>query len=260
MWRCSVAISHSDMMGLTRSGRSGLQFRTISVQDDPTWRIKELNSLLPCWMLIADGLRELAAEVGVSKKTELHILHDILGYRKLATRWIPHESSVVQQWQQYAVASTLLDRYKGKMTNFLDESLLWTKPGLAHTNQTWNANQMKGSISVLLDQKSVPYTMCCEIYVHCGIWHSWGNIAPHCTTKADDKRCLLLHVPAAPALRRIRRHLVIQNFIILHDNARSHTAAAVTDLLHRWQWEILEHLPYSSDISPCDYILLAKMK
>ena len=37
---------------------------------------------------------------------------------------------------------------------------------------------------------------------------------------------------------------LVQNSIILHDNARSHTAA-VTDLLRRWQWEILEHPPYS---------------
>ena len=28
----------------------------------------------------------------------------------------------------------------------------------------------------------------------------------------------------------------------------------------RWQWEILEHPPYSPDMSPCDYDLLAKMK
>ncbi|KAJ4443292.1 hypothetical protein ANN_04960 [Periplaneta americana] len=63
-----------------------------------------------------------------------------------------------------------------------------------------------------------------------------------------------------PALRRKRRHLVVQNPIILHDNARSHTAAAVKDLLRRWQWEILEHPPYSPDKSPCDYDLFAKVK
>jgi transposase len=50
------------------------------------------------------------------------------------------------------------------------------------------------------------------------------------------------------------------NPIILHDNARSHTANAVTDLLRRWRWEILEHPPYSPDMSPCDYDLFAKMK
>ena len=53
--------------------------------------------------------------------------------------------------------------------------------------------------------------------------------------------------------------VMVQNPIILHDNARSHTAA-VTDLLHRWQWEILEHPPYSPDMSPCDYDVSAKVK
>ena len=51
-----------------------------------------------------------------------------------------------------------------------------------------------------------------------------------------------------------RRHLVVQNPIILHDNARSHIAA-VTDLLRRWQSKILEHPPYSPDMSPYDYDL-----
>ena len=55
------------------------------------------------------------------------------------------------------------------------------------------------------------------------------------------------------------RYLIVQNPIILHDNAKSHTAA-VMDLLRRWQWEILEHPPYSPDISPCDYDLFAKEK
>ena len=56
------------------------------------------------------------------------------------------------------------------------------------------------------------------------------------------------------------KHLVVENPIILHDNARSHTAAAVSDIVRLWQWEILEHPPYSPDMSPCDYDLLAKVK
>ena len=55
------------------------------------------------------------------------------------------------------------------------------------------------------------------------------------------------------------KHLAIQNPIILHGNARSHTAA-VTDLLRRWQWEILEHLPYPPDMNPCDCDLFAEVK
>jgi transposase len=43
--------------------------------------------------------------------------------------------------------------------------------------------------------------------------------------------------------------LVGSEIIILHDNARAHTADAVEDLLRRWRWEILEHPPYSPDMS-----------
>ena len=32
-----------------------------------------------------------------------------------------------------------------------------------------------------------------------GVWHWWGNTAPSCTSKADGKRYLLLHVPAVPS-------------------------------------------------------------
>ena len=30
--------------------------------------------------------------------------------------------------------------------------------------------------------------------------------------------------------------------------------------MRRWQWEILEHAPYSPDMSPCDYDLFAKVE
>ena len=53
---------------------------------------------------------------------------------------------------------------------------------------------------------------------------------------------------------------MVQNSIILHDNASSHNAAAVTDLLRCWQWEILEHPPYSPDMTPYSYDLFAKVK
>ena len=55
------------------------------------------------------------------------------------------------------------------------------------------------------------------------------------------------------------RHLVVQNPAILQGNAVSPTAAAVKDLLRRWQWQILEH-HRTHPMSPCDYDLSAKVK
>ena len=72
--------------------------------------------------------------------------------------------------------------------------------------------------------------------------------------------CTFLQHHLHPVIRWKQRHLVINTQIILHDDARSHTAAAVTDLLRRWHWEILEYPPYAPYMSPCDYDLYAKMK
>ncbi|KAJ4429008.1 hypothetical protein ANN_26004 [Periplaneta americana] len=84
----------------------------------------------------------------------------------------------------------------------------------------------------------------------------WHEVVVHKNTFRD---CVKYHhLRLVP--RRKRRHLVVQNPIILHDNARSPTAAAVKDLLRRWQWKILEHPPYSPDMSQYDYDLSAKVK
>ena len=53
-----------------------------------------------------------------------------------------------------------------------------------------------------------------------------------------------------PVMRRKRPNLLNSHYIVLHDGARFHIAAPMVNLLRRWNWEILEHPPYSSDMSP----------
>jgi len=48
--------------------------------------------------------------------------------------------------------------------------------------------------------------------------------------------------------------------LLLHVNARPHTAHATANLLERWGWEILEHPPYSPDPAPSDFHLFPNMK
>jgi len=48
--------------------------------------------------------------------------------------------------------------------------------------------------------------------------------------------------------------------LLLHDNAQPHTAHATVNLLERWDWEILEHPPYSPDLLPSDFHLFPNMK
>ena len=210
MWRFSVAISHSGtVVKAFREGR--MPFRTTSVQINPTWRTTQLNSLLPCWMVIVDGL-----------------------YVKLALRWIPHDISKVQLWHRYAVAQAFFGPIpKGR----------WQ---LSWTNRRYRRNLsslIRTNLEMLIKWKeasrlnsckeSAPYTMCCQGIVHYCVWHWRNHTAPRCTFKTVNPayQCTFLQHHLRPALRRKLRHLMVQNPIILHDNARSHPAAAATDLL-----------------------------
>ena len=53
--------------------------------------------------------------------------------------------------------------------------------------------------------------------------------------------CLFLQNNLHAAVRTKLQQFMHNPPIILHDNARMHTAAAVADLFNRWDWEVLYH-------------------
>ena len=89
---------------------------------------------------------ELAAEVGVCHKTLLHILHDILGYRKFAARGIPHEISAVQ-WHHQEIAQGLLDLYQREGHDFLGRNIA--------TDETW-ARAYEPNLKRHSKERSIP--------------------------------------------------------------------------------------------------------
>ena len=48
--------------------------------------------------------------------------------------------------------------------------------------------------------------------------------------------------------------------LILQDNARPHLGKVWTDLLSKYEWEVLPHAPYTPDMSPPDFDLFPKLK
>jgi transposase len=48
--------------------------------------------------------------------------------------------------------------------------------------------------------------------------------------------------------------------VLLHDNARPHTAARTRALPEPFNWELFDHPSYSPDLSPSDYHLFTYLK
>ena len=54
--------------------------------------------------------------------------------------------------------------------------------------------------------------------------------------------------------------MLSDRIILLHDNARPHTANLVRDKFERFGWELLQHPLYRPDLSPCDFHTFGGLK
>ena len=63
-----------------------------------------------------------------------------------------------------------------------------------------------------------------------------------------------------PVIRSKRRGLLSKRVLLLHDNARPHTATHAVDTLRALKFEVLKHPPYSPDLAPLDFQLFGTMK
>jgi histone-lysine N-methyltransferase SETMAR len=48
--------------------------------------------------------------------------------------------------------------------------------------------------------------------------------------------------------------------VLLHDNARPHTAAHTAETLRKLKFDVTAHPPYSSDLAPSDYFLFGSLR
>jgi histone-lysine N-methyltransferase SETMAR len=63
-----------------------------------------------------------------------------------------------------------------------------------------------------------------------------------------------------PAVRTKRRGLLSKTVLLLHDNARPHTARITVETINHMGFEVLERPAYSPDLAPSDYHLFGPLK
>jgi hypothetical protein len=62
------------------------------------------------------------------------------------------------------------------------------------------------------------------------------------------------------AIQNNRSGMLTSGVVLLHDNARPHTAAHTETLLKHFKWELFDHLSYSPDLPPSDHSLFTYLK
>jgi len=62
------------------------------------------------------------------------------------------------------------------------------------------------------------------------------------------------------AIQNKRRGMLSAAILLLHDNARPHSAAQTQDLITSFRWGQMDHPPYSPDLAPSDFHLFLHLK
>jgi len=70
----------------------------------------------------------------------------------------------------------------------------------------------------------------------------------------------MLRYELRPAILSKRRGRLTQGVLLLHDNARPHTAHLTINTIRQLNWEVLEHTAYSPDLAPSDFHMFGTLK
>jgi histone-lysine N-methyltransferase SETMAR len=161
------------------------------------------------------------------------------------------------------ICETLLARYRNESDTFLhrivtvDET--WCHhymPESKRASKEWRGKDEECPVKAKT-QPSTGKVMAMVSWDYKGVLHI--NFLHYQKTISAVYYCDLLEKVRA-ACRSKRRSFSIRDVLLLHDNARPHTAALAQKKLAELYWTALEHPPYSPDLSLCDFFLFGPLK
>jgi hypothetical protein len=96
-------------------------------------------------------------------------------------------------------------------------------------------------------------------------WDSQGPILEayleRGTTVTNATYCDMLQRGLKPVIfSKKREESLSKGVLLLHENARPHTAAHTLESLRKLKWKVTEHLPHSPDLAPSDFNLFGPLK
>ncbi|XP_070851595.1 protein GVQW3-like [Drosophila suzukii] len=118
-WLNEFQRGRTSVFGEPRPGAT----KTVTTEDNVT-KIHDLV-LADCRLKI----REIAETVGMSKDRVGHILHEILGMRKLSAQWVPRLLTPENKPNCETTSEQCLTLFKRNPKEFLRRFVTWTSPG-----------------------------------------------------------------------------------------------------------------------------------
>jgi histone-lysine N-methyltransferase SETMAR len=208
-------------------------------------------------------VREIAEAVKISIDRVHHILHEILGMRKLSARWVPRLLTVAQKRVRMNISQECLDLFKRNPAEFLRRFITVDETWIHHyTPETKQQSKqwIGAGESVPKKAKTVPSAGKVMATV---FWDSRGVVLIDYLQKGKTITGAYyssLLDKLNEAIKAKRPHLAKKKVLFHHDNAPAHTSRIVTAKLEELRFERVPHAPYSPDLAPSDFFLFPNLK
>ncbi len=197
-----------------------------------------------------------------SRTSISRIIHDELQYRKVSARWVPRLLTNDHKSKRLAAALRFKEMLEREGDDLFARIVTGDETWLHHFTPESKQQSMHWCAPGETPRKKAKVTLSVGKVMGTVFWDQQGILLceymPKGTTinSASYQKTL---TKLRAAIWRKRPGLT-KKMLLLHDNARPHSAAATQDLLAKFQWEVFAHPPYSPDLAPSDYHLFPQLK
>jgi len=225
-------------------------------------KIQQPREMVPANRQVA--IDEVACSLQISHGFAYQIIHKELGFHKVCARWVPRQLTAEHKHKHVEICQRLLDRYKNEGEEFLSRIVTGDETWVHHYEPESKRQSMEwkhlGS-PAKKKFKTQPFVGKVMLTI---FWDSKGPILEDylekgCTINSARYSDLLTN-NLKPAVRTKHRDLLSKKVLLLHDNARPHTASHTIETINHLGFKVQEHPAYSPDLALSDYHLFGPLK
>jgi histone-lysine N-methyltransferase SETMAR len=245
-------------------GRTSIDNNTRSGR--PATAVSELNISKVNELIRGDRrlrIKDIMRSANIGAHAANEIIHERLGFSKVCARWVPRSLTADNRETRLNICADLFERYDSEGDGFLrrivtgDETWIHQfEPESKRQSMQWRhiSSPPPRKFKIVPSMQKVMATV---------FWDASGillvDFLPHGQTITAARYIVTLK-KLKRVIRRKRPSLVNDGILLLHDNARPHSAMRTAEAIRKLGWSVLPHPPYSPDLAPSDYHLFGKLK
>ena len=183
---------------------------------------------------------------------------------KICARWVPHLLTNEQKQCQVRIASQVIEKYDKCDPRRLEEIVTGDETWIYHFQPDSKA---KNKVWVSSEGDRPVIACCCKTsnrMLYAIFFDSKGPVLQTPVPKGSSVTGKFYRESVLTQLfdfyQKRRPHIGVRNIKLLHDNALAHKSSTVQEYLKESGLDVLDHPPYSPDLSTCDFWLFPRLK